>query len=57
MNEAQLQLIKEEVERIERETGHGQVLIKIQDGKIHLLQSAISIMLNKNGISLDRILK
>lgn len=45
MNNEQLQLIKEEIERVERTTGHGQVVIKIQDGKLHLIQPTVNILM------------
>jgi len=48
MKESQLQLIKEEIEKIEKSSGHGQVVIKIQDGKIHLIQPTVNILMLDN---------
>lgn len=50
MNESQLQLIKQEIEKIEKSSGHGQVVVKIQDGVIHLIQPTRNILLDKKSI-------
>jgi len=38
VNNIILQTIKVECEKIESGSGHGQVLITIQDGKVHLIK-------------------
>lgn len=47
MKEIELQLIKGEIEKIEKSTGHGQVVVKIQDGVIHLVQPTTNILLDR----------
>ena len=39
MDTTTLEKIKVECEKIEKASGHGQVVIKIQDGVVHLIQS------------------
>jgi len=45
MNDSTLQRIKIECERIEQGSGHGQVVITIQDGTVHLIKPQEYIMM------------
>ena len=53
MNNLILQTIKIECEKIEKGSGHGQVLITIQDGKVHLIKPTPYILMS----TLDNALK
>ncbi len=45
MNNSTLEKIKTECEKIEQGTGHGQVIVKIQDSRVHLIQSTENILM------------
>ena len=45
MNDITLQRIKAECEKIEQGSGHGQVVITIQDGVVHLIKPQEYIMM------------
>jgi len=46
MNDLTLQRIKVECEKIEQGSGHGQVVVTIQDGTVHLIKPQEYILAN-----------
>ena len=53
MNDVTLQMIKTECEKIEQGSGHGQVIVKIQDGVVHLIQPTENKLIK----ALDKVTK
>ncbi len=47
MNTEEIELVKLLCEKIEQGTGHGQVVVKIQDGVVHLMQPTENILIPK----------
>ena len=47
MDKSTLERIKTECEKIEQGSGHGQVVVKIQDGTAHLIQHTENVLILK----------
>ncbi len=45
MDKSTLERIKTECEKIEKSSGHGQVIVKIQDGTVHLIQHTENVLI------------
>jgi len=55
MESSTLELIKAECEKIEKSSGFGQVLIVIQDGKIHHIKPTQSIFVQVQGLTIHKV--
>lgn len=57
MNEAYMQVIKNECEKIEKSTGHGEVLIQITNGAIRMIKPTSFIQFQCQKEAIDFSLK